>query len=116
MAKLFKTEKEMRDLIYVLRLNIPYGFTFDNPYSSINFEEKLNYNTTINYSFDFFHYGDNNYFKLTIFIGSRCYTGLFYYEDYKFIFELVNKFININTEVSNGKNTSSSKQNQKSYC
>lgn len=97
MAKLFKFEKEMRDLINVLRINEPYDFCYENRYSSIGSEGKLNNNTKYFYDFDFYHHGDNNYFEVSVGIGSRTYVGLFYYADYKFIYELVDKFISINT-------------------
>lgn len=96
MAKLFKLEKEMIDIIYKLGLKAPYGLVYDNPYQSFTFKQALNATTDISVTYDFYLYDDKDYFKVTIFIGSCCHFGLFFKEDYEFIKSLVDKFVRLN--------------------
>ena len=96
MSKLFTFEMVMRDIIYMTRIKTPYGLDYDNPYNSISFKKSLNATTDISVTYDFYVFGDDDYFNVTIFIGSRCYIGLFFKKDYEFIKHLVDKFISLN--------------------
>ena len=98
MAKLFKFEKQMRDLLLIISVDEPYGMVYDNPYQSTGFNGMLNSKTEYCVQYDFYNF-DKNYFYLTLFVGTRLYTGLFYEEDYDFVRNLVDKFIKINTVI-----------------
>lgn len=96
MSKLFTFEMVMRDIIYMTRIKTPNGLDYDNPYQTSGFKQSLNATTDISVTYDFYVCGDDDYFQVTIFIGSRCYIGLFFKKDYEFIKTLVDKFVRLN--------------------
>lgn len=96
MAKLYKFEKTIKENFYLFKLNLPYGFSFDNPKSSFEISYPIDKKNDFVYRFDFFCYGNINYFYLTIHIGSRLYSGLFYEADYNYFNGIVDKFARLN--------------------
>ena len=96
MAKLFKFEKEIRDLLLMTQVDEPYGFVYDNPFKEYSFDGILNSKSRYSVEFSFYSF-DKNYFLLTFFIGTRSYIALFYEEDYYLVLNLVDKFIRVNS-------------------
>ena len=96
MAKLFKLEKEMRDLLLITQVDEPYGFVYDNPFKGFGYNGVLNSKSEYYVQYDFYNFG-KNYLCLSLYVGTRLYTCLFYEEDYDFVRNLVEKFIRVNS-------------------
>ena len=98
MAKLKKKKKEMRDLLLITKVDEPYGIVYDNPFKGFGYNGMLNSKSEYYVQYDFYTY-DKNYLRLSLYVGTRFYTCLYYEEDYDFVRNLVDKFIKINTVI-----------------
>lgn len=95
MAKLNNFEKAFANCFNALRVDIPVGFTYDNPYHTDETECILKSIDYFSSKVEYFTF-EREYIYVTVCIGNRLYQGLFDICDESLIHQLIEKFLRVN--------------------